>query len=116
MDSTVAMVCAVDFGTTYTSYAYSFKENPTAIFCPYWKDLADLVSDKTPTSMLLDKQHQFVAFGYEAERKYLDLVKDGNAKDFFYFKSFKMPLYDKIRIEVSISLKPLCLIDIKTGK
>lgn len=116
MDSTVAMVCAVDFGTTYTSYAYSFKENPTTIFCPYWKDLADLVSDKTQTSMLLDKQQQFVAFGYEAERKYLDLVKDGNAKDFFYFKSFKMLLYDKIRIEVSISLKPLCLIGIKTGK
>ena len=28
------MVCAIDFGTTYSGYAYSMRSDPMKIFCP----------------------------------------------------------------------------------
>jgi len=34
-----AMICAaIDFGTTFSGYAYSFKSNPSEVFTGHWKD------------------------------------------------------------------------------
>jgi hypothetical protein len=39
-----------------------------------------LSSIKTPTCLLLDKEKKFVAFGYEAENQYADLVMESKQK------------------------------------
>lgn len=91
-------VCAIDFGTTYSGYAYSTRQNPIKIYCPHWHSgSTTLISYKTPTTVLLDEQMNFLAFGYEAEKKYLELAEDDASDDFYYFRRFKMILYDKLR-------------------
>ena len=74
------MVCAIDFGTTYSGYAYSMNNDPRRIFCDHWNSgTSTLISYKTPTTVLLDAKQEFLAFGYD-----------------------NMILYDKARTEVSI--------------
>ncbi|XP_061173861.1 heat shock 70 kDa protein 12A-like [Saccostrea echinata] len=104
-DSNHQFVVAIDFGTTYSGYAFStrgdFTEDPIEkIVTNVWQ-AGDLLSDKTPTTLLLkhiepDSRQEFVAFGYEAEDIYSRLPeeeKDG----YFYFRRFKMALYDEDR-------------------
>ena len=50
------VVAAIDFGTTYSGYAYSFKTSPKDICLHKWdkEDVgAGLKSLKTPTTLLL---------------------------------------------------------------
>ena len=50
------MVCAIDFGTTYSGYAYSMRGDPLKIYCPQWRSgMSTLASNKTPTTVLLDR-------------------------------------------------------------
>ena len=50
------MVCAIDFGTTYSGYAYSMRSDPMKIYCPHWTSgTSTLASCKTPTTVLLDR-------------------------------------------------------------
>ncbi|XP_061164053.1 heat shock 70 kDa protein 12B-like [Saccostrea echinata] len=96
------MVAAIDFGTTFSGYAFSMRDNPKKIQCPHWNaPSTDLISHKTPTTVLLDGKKNFVAFGYEAETKYLELTeeKKQEANNYYYFRRFKMMLYDKVRKE-----------------
>jgi hypothetical protein len=39
------------------------------------------LSLKTPTCLLLDDKKQLVAFGYDAENRYADIVMDGEQDD-----------------------------------
>ena len=55
------------------------------------------VSLKAPTSVLIRPDGRTLeAFGYEAEDRYAKLADDGKHKDYYYFKLFKMLLYDKL--------------------
>jgi hypothetical protein len=71
------MVAAIDFGTTYSGYAFStisnFKLDPLKIHANQaWNAGGrQLLSLKTPTCLLLDGQKQIVSFGYEAENDLL---------------------------------------------
>lgn len=93
-------VVALDFGTTYSGYAFSsrndFTENPLKISeNPEWKaDGSPLISLKTPTSILLRKDGSFVAFGYDAEDIFYSEMEEH--KDDMLFRRFKMKLYDKM--------------------
>ena len=78
------LVCAIDLGTTYSGYAYAEKRenqyDPLNITVPNWVDRSSFrISKKIPTTLLLDKDQSFVAFGYEAENTYNydELVKKG---------------------------------------
>jgi hypothetical protein len=42
---------------------------------------------------LLDKEQKFVAFGYDAENQYADLVMDKKHDDYYFFHLFKMKLH-----------------------
>jgi hypothetical protein len=42
---------------------------------------------------LLDKEKKFVAFGYDAENQYADLVMDKKYDDYYFFHGFKMNLH-----------------------
>lgn len=98
-------VAAIDFGTTFSGYAFAtindLKKDPTKTFAPNWH-AADggLVSSKTPTTVLLDKDEKLVDFGFGAETAYAELSENEEHEEYYYFQRFKMILYDKVRTSV----------------
>lgn len=94
------MCVALEFGTTHSGYAFSmkdnFKQNPLNMFCnQHWKaGDAWILSFKTPTCLLLDKEQQFVAFGFDAQIRYAELVMDEEQDDYYFFDRFTMSLHN----------------------
>lgn len=90
-------VVAIDFGTTYSGYAFSSRSEylieKTNIHSPVWNS-GQLLSYKSPTILLLNKEKQFVNFGYDAEYCYSGMTEE-NRKEHYYFHRFKMMLYTK---------------------
>lgn len=65
------LVAAIDFGTTYSGYASSFKGKEEEIkMNKNWGDGQGFQTYKVPTSILVDDDGDFVAFGFDAEEKY----------------------------------------------
>ncbi|XP_053400026.1 heat shock 70 kDa protein 12A-like [Mercenaria mercenaria] len=93
------VVAAIDFGSTFSGYAFSFSHDyevePTkvSVNTSWVAGSAGLMSLKTPTILLLDNNKKFVAFGDEAEEKYLDIAADEEHHKYYYFRRFKMLLY-----------------------
>ena len=75
-------VAAIDFGTIYSGYAFSsrddFKKDPLKIRSNQaWNAGSQRhISLKTPTCLLLDDKEELVSFGYEAENEYSSMVID----------------------------------------
>lgn len=90
------VVAAFDFGTTYSGYAFSYRDEPTLVQTNQgWNDgTGDLVSMKTPTCVLLGPDKQFEAFGYEAENKYNRLAAENKHHGWLLFRRFKMLLHN----------------------
>lgn len=93
-----SLVAAIDFGTTYSGYAFlsrdEYNRNPMSVTAKMWSS-PNYNSLKTPTNILFDCHKQFHSFGFEAESKYLHLLEDedGDADEWYYFTHFKMILY-----------------------
>lgn len=83
------MVMAIDFGTTFSGYAYSFLSNKKDILTNYWQK----TQIKTPTIVLMDKQKKFHSFGQEAKENYIALIKKREHQQWYYFENFKMKLF-----------------------
>lgn len=49
---------------------------------------------KTSTTILFDPDKKFNSFGFEAESKYAEKVTGNENQQWYYFKSFKMLLYE----------------------
>ncbi|XP_062582420.1 heat shock 70 kDa protein 12B-like [Saccostrea cucullata] len=94
-------VDALDFGTTYSGYVFSsrseYRESPPKIHANQaWNaGGCSLASMKTPTSLLLDSEGEFVSFGYEAKNKHGSLVMDGASDNYLFFSRFKMKLHNR---------------------
>ncbi|XP_021358689.1 heat shock 70 kDa protein 12A-like isoform X2 [Mizuhopecten yessoensis] len=94
------LVAAIDFGTTYSGYAYStrhdFETDPLIINLMTWNaGSGGLASQKTSTCVLFKPDKIFHSFGYAAEDFYNDLVLDDDQKGWYFFRRFKMDLYKK---------------------
>ncbi|XP_078341039.1 heat shock 70 kDa protein 12A-like [Crassostrea virginica] len=94
------LVAAIDFGTTYSGYAFSsredFQREPTKAYLKQWVDpVSSMMYNKTSTCILFDESVNFNKFGFEAEAKYQDLIMDNEHKTWYFFRRFKMTLYDK---------------------
>ncbi|XP_063441287.1 heat shock 70 kDa protein 12A-like [Mytilus trossulus] len=93
------LVAAIDFGTTYSGYAFStrdsFKKDKLDIKAnQVWNaGSKQLLSLKTPTCILLKKNQEIVSFGYQAENDYAAVVTDESENDYYFFQQFKMKLY-----------------------
>lgn len=103
------MVAAIDFGTTFSGWGYSFKHefksDPTNIHAKNWNNGTN-ISSKAPTAVLIKPDGKtFEAFGYEAEAKYAELCADGEHRDWCFFNRFKMMLHDNLKIEENILLE-----------
>ena len=91
----IELVVGIDFGTTFSAYAYSYR---------YEKDKIFMNSDwpsgsracKEITAILFNGNEEFVSFGEEAVDKFNTLSEDDEA-NYFFFNCFKMNLYqDKV--------------------
>jgi hypothetical protein len=91
------VVVAIDFGTTFSGYAYSvceeYKKDQSKIYILTWQSGDGLQTYKTPTTILLDKDGKFCSFGYEAEHDYAKMCEDRTLAEYRYFSKFKMKLY-----------------------
>ena len=70
-------VVAIDFGTTYSGFAFAFNqhEGEGGIHMNRsWGHDQGHSTLKTPTSLLLRPDGQFDSFGYEADEKYANFV------------------------------------------
>ncbi|XP_069136855.1 heat shock 70 kDa protein 12B-like [Argopecten irradians] len=99
-----AVVVAIDFGTTYTGYAYSFRnefqksDDARDIFHNSWdSSLAGNLSKKAPTVALFNPKGVFDSFGYDAEEKYSELT-DKVHQTWHYYARFKMQLFNKMTL------------------
>lgn len=102
-------VAAIDFGTTYSGYAFSFRsdflEDPLKIITNNWKTGANAVSLKCPSCILFDPNRKFHSFGFEAEDTYVRLAEDEDHYKWFYFNRFKMILYEnKVHVMITFVL------------
>ncbi|XP_035994603.1 heat shock 70 kDa protein 12A-like [Fundulus heteroclitus] len=91
-----SFIIAIDFGTTYSGYAFSITDSIKEIepHVKYWGDEVGLETVKTPTCILFDENEQFISFGYPAKDSYI-LKKSKEARQMFFFDCFKMSLYGK---------------------
>ncbi|XP_057299299.1 heat shock 70 kDa protein 12A-like [Hydractinia symbiolongicarpus] len=81
----IEIVAAIDFGTTYSGYAYSYAHAKKTIHLNgAWANNAF----KTPTIILFDANQNFKAFGRHAEK----FICDNPEYDGYYFQRFKMKL------------------------
>ncbi|XP_058941886.2 heat shock 70 kDa protein 12A [Pocillopora verrucosa] len=88
-------VVAIDFGTTYSGFSFSFYGNRGEggiHMNREWGNEEGRSTLKTPTSILLSPKLEFDSFGYEADDKYVHL-KNGVDKEYYYLKHFKMELH-----------------------
>jgi hypothetical protein len=98
MSANCAMFCAIDIGTSYSGYAFAprnnLANNSCEIYTSHWEH--EVLSLKTPTVILLDRTMNFHAFGHEADEEFLRLAENKENEQWWYFKDFKMELYDKV--------------------
>ena len=98
--SSYIAVVAIDFGTTYSGFAFAFnqRKGEGGIHVnKAWGYDQGAATLKTPTSLLLRPDEKFDSFGYEAEEKYANFLH-GEDREYLYFKHFKMTLHNtKVR-------------------
>lgn len=88
------VVAAIDFGTTYSGYAFSFIRDPDSIHMMHKWEGGDpgVTNQKTPTTLLLKPNGEFHSFGFTARDFYHDL-EESEARKWYYFEKFKMTLH-----------------------
>ena len=88
------VVVAIDFGTTFSGYAFAFTRDPESVHMMRRWEGGDpgVTNQKTPTTLLLKPDGSFHSFGFGARDFYHDLEPD-DAKKWMYFEKFKMSLH-----------------------
>jgi len=102
------VVVAIDFGTTFSGYAFSFVQDRDALvgdevgesmpshihMMRRWEGGdPGVINQKTPTTLLLTPDGQFNSFGFTARDFYHDL-DSMDAQRWLYFEKFKMTLHN----------------------
>lgn len=89
-------VVAIDFGTSYSGFAFSFNkgQEKDAIFMNKdWTNEQGSRTSKAPTCLLLAPELTFHSFGYEAMENYAQLQSEQEEQQYFFFQHFKMALH-----------------------
>lgn len=109
-------VAGIDIGTTYSGFAYSFRNDwiRVRINAPFLGKT--FLSSQCPSVLLLKPDKSFVAFGFEAQQVFIDLKEDSSPdsdslkfdstedtgykakktwEKYYYFHDFKMLLLNK---------------------
>ncbi|XP_052819483.1 uncharacterized protein LOC128245378 isoform X3 [Mya arenaria] len=100
------IVAAIDFGTTFSGYAYSYREeylrDPLQIYSNRWDGQ---ILPQAPTVLLFNSEKTESYFGFEAEEKYDGLIKRKEHKDWRYFQRFKMDLHREKKLTRKMTIK-----------
>lgn len=111
MEFCPVIVAALDFGTTYSGYAFQmrhdYERDPLKINTNSWIGSGKLMSQKAPSSVLLSPDKKFHSFGYDAETKYSELTEENQHKGWLYFKHFKMLLHNNKTLGRSTLIKDI---------
>ena len=97
------LVAALDIGTTYSGYAFSFAHeqsgdtaDPDRIHVNTWENEGgSRTYFKTPSCLLLHPNKTLHSFGHEAIEKYNSLTEDKQHHDWYFFWQFKMTLHQE---------------------
>lgn len=85
-------VVGIDIGSEDSGYAFASRDNamhdPPRLSTNIWMG-SKLLSLKCPTVILLDIHEEMIAFGYEAEDRFCELMEDGEHHDYYYFRHFR---------------------------
>ncbi|GBC00593.1 hypothetical protein RclHR1_03900010 [Rhizophagus clarus] len=66
-DENIRVVAAIDFGTTFSGFAYAYKSKPSKIFVyKDWQYYIGCLNYKTPTVLRYDESNNVIAWGYSA--------------------------------------------------
>lgn len=97
------VVVAIDFGTTYSGYAYSLMNSPDEIYLMNRGQVGQYgaMTNKIPTILLLNEHGAFHSFGFEARETYHDL-DEAECRKWLYFEKFKMELHSRKVQQVTI--------------
>ncbi|XP_052819485.1 heat shock 70 kDa protein 12B-like [Mya arenaria] len=99
------IVAAIDFGTTFSGYAYSYRKeylrDPLQIYSNRWDGQ---ILPQAPTVLLFNSEKTESYFGFEAEEKYDGLIKRKEHKDWRYFR-FKMDLHREKKLTRKMTIK-----------
>jgi hypothetical protein len=87
----------IDFGTTLSGYAFSFREDKSNISVPtHWGTCVGVPNAfKAPSCVVTDAQGNFKAFGYEAQQLW-SCFSPNEAKKHEYFENFKLQINKKV--------------------
>ena len=88
------VVVAIDFGTTFSGYAFSFASTKEVMLNTNWASNTGSAYYKTPTCLLTEKTgtgYTFVKFGFEAHEVYGNEISQ--KKSLCLFDEFKMELF-----------------------
>lgn len=99
---------AIDFGTTYSGFAFSFikEQGKDSVFLNReWLNEQGGRTSKTPTCLLLNSDLSFNSFGYEAVQKYAELQDDDCAEEYLFFQHFKMVLHNDETLDPETMIK-----------
>ena len=95
------VVVAIDFGTTFSGYAFSFAGQSQIHMNNNWGDGSGMLSLKTPTCVLTrvsedGDTHEFLDFGFNAQLGYINRPDDESPEEksrICLFNKFKMKLH-----------------------
>ncbi|XP_056013062.1 heat shock 70 kDa protein 12A-like [Ostrea edulis] len=112
-------VAAIDFGTTYSGYAFSWKHEWGKVQVNEWNS-GEFLSSKAPTAILLKPDKSFYAFGFDAETIFTNMAErdsdseddeeEGpkeNCEDCYYFHRFKMLLHRDERLHRNTEIEDI---------
>ncbi|KAK3102458.1 hypothetical protein FSP39_011510 [Pinctada imbricata] len=110
MSRNFLLVAAIDFGTTYSGYAFStrhqFATERERIFAFQWaSSVGRLISPKTPTCALFKPDKSLDSCGFRAEERYAELASDNSHRNWYFFKRIKMKMYQKQHFERNFVLE-----------
>ncbi len=99
MNNSFSIAIAIDFGTTFSGYAYCLSAHTSAgdIYknTEWTKQVGQKNSYiKTPTHLLY-KDGKLEAWGYHAKRRLGELSETDDAEDYCFFENFKPKLFER---------------------
>lgn len=91
------MLKVLQIDATFYSFALDAVVRLINVSTSYYMMLLPTVSHKTPSCVLLDKDQNFMSFGYQAEDKYNQIAQDDKKdhREYYYFRRFKMILHSR---------------------
>ena len=96
MEDSYLAVIAIDFGTTFSGYAFSMKTTKNEVIMnKSWGAEVGCQSYKTPTTVLIRPNESLHSFGFKAESEFADFDEEEISEGYQLFQRFKMELYDR---------------------